>query len=135
MTPRLQDRHALLTGAGGGIGLAVLEAYLHEGARCSVVDLSAQASAGVQALAKQFPERLHYIGADITRSSEIARLVDSARAAFGSIEVLYNNAAVFDMAPRAYHHRDARINGGSNGFCIERRTAHMAGEGARIRSK
>ena len=99
MTPRLQDRHALLTGAGGGIGLAVLEAYLHEGARCSVVDLSAQASAAVQALAKQFPERLHYIGADITRSSEIARLVDSARAAFGSIEVLYNNAAVFDMAP------------------------------------
>ena len=32
-------RHALLTGAGGGIGLAVTEAFLAEGARCTAVDL------------------------------------------------------------------------------------------------
>lgn len=99
MNPRLQDRHALLTGAGGGIGLAVLEAYLREGARCSVVDLSAQPSTGVQALLGAHPDRLHYIGADITKPGEIARLVESARARFGTIGILYNNAAIFDMAP------------------------------------
>ena len=99
MKPRLQQRHALLTGAGGGIGLAVLEAYLREGARCSVVDLSAQPSAGVQALGQHYPEGLHYVGADITQAGEIARLIESARAKFGTIDVLYNNAAVFDMAP------------------------------------
>jgi D-sorbitol dehydrogenase (acceptor) len=33
---RLQSRHALLTGAGGGIGLAVTEAFLAAGARCTI---------------------------------------------------------------------------------------------------
>jgi NAD(P)-dependent dehydrogenase (short-subunit alcohol dehydrogenase family) len=92
MTPRLQDRHALLTGAGGGIGLAVLEAYLREGARCSVVDLSPQPSVGVLSLGQKHLGRLHYVGADITQPGEIARLVESARACFGTIDILVNNA-------------------------------------------
>ncbi len=99
MNPRLQDRHALLTGAGGGIGLAVLEAYLREGARCSVIDLAPQPSVGVLSLGQRHLGRLHYIGADITQPGEIARLVESARACFGTIDTLVNNAAVFDMAP------------------------------------
>jgi D-sorbitol dehydrogenase (acceptor) len=99
MNTRLQDRHALLTGAGGGIGLAVLEAYLREGARCSVVDLAGEASAGVQGLAQRYAQQLHYVGADITKAGEVARIVDAARAKFGTIEILYNNAAIFDMAP------------------------------------
>ena len=99
MGGRLQDRHALLTGAGGGIGLAVTAAYLHEGARCTVADLAAQPSNEVQALAAQHPDRLRYVSADVTKSVAIARLIASARAAFGVIEILYNNAAIFDMAP------------------------------------
>ena len=99
MNRRLEDRHALLTGAGGGIGLAVLDAYLYEGAQCSVVDLASVSSDAVQALAQQYPGQIHYIAADVTRSGDIARLVASARAKFGTITTLYNNAAVFDMAP------------------------------------
>ena len=99
MTGRLKDKHALLTGAGGGIGLAVATAYLAEGARCTIVDLSAQPSAGVQALLARHADQLHYVGADITRSDEITRLIAAARTRFGLIEVLFNNAAVFDMAP------------------------------------
>ena len=99
MTQRLENRHALLTGAGGGIGLAVLSAYLREGAQCSVVDIASTPSAGVQALEEQYPGQFHYIAADITRSSEIARVIATARARLGTIDVLYNNAAVFDMAP------------------------------------
>jgi D-sorbitol dehydrogenase (acceptor) len=98
-TGRLAGRHALLTGAGGGIGLAVLSAYLREGARCSVVDLPVTPSAGVQALLAQQAERVHYLGGDITRAGEIERIVGEAGARFGPIDVLYNNAAVFDMAP------------------------------------
>ena len=97
--PRLQGRHALLTGAGGGIGFAVLEAYLREGARCTVADLSATPSAAVAALLHQHREQLHYVAADVTRAADIASLVDTARKRFGTITVLYNNAAIFDMAP------------------------------------
>jgi len=39
---RLSDRHAVLTGAGGGIGTAVVAAYLREGPKCRAVDLANQ---------------------------------------------------------------------------------------------
>jgi len=77
---RLQGRHALLTGAGGGIGLAVTEAFLAEGARCTAVDLSAQPSAGLAELLARHPERLAYASADVTRVETLGALVDGAEA-------------------------------------------------------
>ena len=99
MTDRLAGRHALLTGAGGGIGLAVTEAYLREGARCSVVELSARPSAELAALLTSHPQHLHYVAGDVSNSASIAAMVHSARQRFGSIDTLFNNAALFDMAP------------------------------------
>ena len=99
MTDRLTGRHALLTGAGGGIGLAVTEAYLREGARCSVVELSAQPSAELAALLASHPQHLHYVAGDVSNNDSIAAMVHSARQRFGSIDTLFNNAALFDMAP------------------------------------
>lgn len=96
---RLQSRHALLTGAGGGIGLAVAEAYLAEGARCTIVDLRAEPSADVAALLARFPEHAYYVGADVTRMESVKQMIAAARERFGDIHVLFNNAAVFDMAP------------------------------------
>ncbi len=96
---RLQGRHALLTGAGGGIGLAVTEAFLAEGARCTAVDLSAAPSTGLAALLAAHPDRLAYASADVAKVESLAALVDSAAQRFGSVDVLFNNAAIFDMAP------------------------------------
>jgi len=96
---RLASRHALLTGAGGGIGLAVTEAFLAEGARCTAVDLAPEPSAGLAALLARHPDRLTYAAADVTRVDAIGALVDAAAAHFGAVDVLFNNAAVFDMAP------------------------------------
>lgn len=98
-TQRLQGRHALLTGAGGGIGLAVTEAFLDEGACCTAVDLGAAPSAGLAALLAKFPDRLAYASADVSQVETIAPLVDAAAQRFGTVDVLFNNAAVFDMAP------------------------------------
>jgi D-sorbitol dehydrogenase (acceptor) len=96
---RLPGRHALLTGAAGGIGLAVAEAYAAEGARCTVVDLAQAPSAGVQALMKAAPQAVHYLSADITRQADIDAMLHAAQAGFGPVDVLFNNAAVFDLAP------------------------------------
>jgi D-sorbitol dehydrogenase (acceptor) len=99
MTTRLAGQHALLTGAGGGIGLAVAAAYLREGARCTLADLSPTPSADAAALLAEHADRTLYVATDVTRSDSIAAMVDAARERFGPIGILFNNAAVFDLAP------------------------------------
>jgi D-sorbitol dehydrogenase (acceptor) len=92
-------QHALVTGAGGGIGLAVTKAYLAQGARCTAVDLGASAPSELAELASSHPQQLQYVSADVSRAESIEAMVASARARFGTITVLFNNAAVFDLAP------------------------------------
>jgi D-sorbitol dehydrogenase (acceptor) len=99
MSQRLAKRHALLTGAAGGIGLAVAEAFVREGARCTIVDIGKQPGEGAQALIAAHPEQAHYVQADVTQSASIAAMMAAARQRFGTVELLFNNAAVFDLAP------------------------------------
>ena len=96
---RLQGHHALLTGAGGGIGLAVTEAFLVEGAHCTAVDISATPSAGMAALLAAHPQALAYVSADVTDVAAVKAMVAAAEQRAGTVDVLFNNAAVFDMAP------------------------------------
>jgi D-sorbitol dehydrogenase (acceptor) len=99
MTGRLQDKHALLTGAGGGIGLAVARAFLEQGAVCTIVDIAPVAPAAVQPLLAAHPGRAHYVSADITQSAQIDAMIAAGEERFGVPQVLFNNAAVFDLAP------------------------------------
>jgi D-sorbitol dehydrogenase (acceptor) len=96
---RLAGRHALLTGAGGGIGLAVTAAFLAEGAHCTAVDVAAEPGDGIAALLERHRDRLAYAAADVTRIAALDGLVGGAAQRFGAVDLLFNNAAVFDMAP------------------------------------
>lgn len=98
-TQRLADHHALLTGAGGGIGLAVTKAFLDAGAMCTAVDLAPQPGAEMSALLAAHPDRLSYRSADVAAVHTLDALLDSAAQRFGVVDLLFNNAAVFDMAP------------------------------------
>lgn len=99
MSKKLAGKHALLTGAGGGIGLAVTLAYLNEGAHCTVVDMASQPSEAFKAATAGHAQTVQYISADVTKLPQIDALVQAAEARFGGIDVLFNNAAVFGMAP------------------------------------
>ena len=99
MSHRLAKRHVLVTGAGGGIGLAIAHACAQEGAYVSVVDRSPQVPEGVSALQRQYPSVVHYLSADVTRAADIEALLLGALAAFGPVHTLVNNAAVFELAP------------------------------------
>ena len=99
MSGRLEGRHALITGAAGGIGLAVTQAYLAEGARCTAVDLAQRPSGELAALIGQQADRLQYIACDVADTAQIDAMLASAQARLGSIDVLFNNAAIFDLAP------------------------------------
>ena len=99
MKRRLENRHALLTGAAGGIGLAVTAAYLENGARCTAVDVAREPSGELATLIAAHKDRLHYVACDVSSTAQIDTLVVAAQERFGPIDILFNNAALFDLAP------------------------------------
>jgi len=99
MTHRLANQHALLTGAGGGIGAAVARAFALQGARCTLVDLDDNPSPEAMQLMADFGPAVQYIACDVTETAAIAGMVTKAVDGLGPIHTLFNNAAVFDMAP------------------------------------
>jgi len=134
MSERLKNKHALLTGAAGGIGLAVAEAYLVQGARCTVADIGAQPTPGLAALMQRHPEALHYLRTDVTQLAQIDALIEQASARFGAITILFNNAAIFDMAPlldshEAMYDRIFAVNVKGAFFVMQKVLAHMVAQG------
>ena len=99
MIRRLENRHALLTGAAGGIGLAVTAAYLENGARCTAADVAREPGKELAALIAAHKDRLQYVACDVSSTAQIDHLVVAAQARFGVIDILFNNAALFDLAP------------------------------------
>src|SRR5579859_3846576 len=99
MTLRLENRHALLTGAAGGIGLAVTAAYLENGARCTAVDVARDPSKELAALMARNKDRLQYVACDVSSTAQIDTLIAASQNRFGPIGILFNNAALFDLAP------------------------------------
>ncbi len=130
MTARLAQRHVLVTGAGGGIGLAIAEACLAEGARCTLVDRAPVPSDGVQLLERRHPSSLAYVQADITDAGAVSRMLDTAQAHHGAVHTLVNNAALFDMAPllesdEASFDRLFEVNVKGMFFVMQRVLRHM----------
>jgi NAD(P)-dependent dehydrogenase (short-subunit alcohol dehydrogenase family) len=122
---RLNGKHALFTGAAGGIGLAVAQA-----------DLGRQVSAGLTELLAAYPERLQHIPTDVTQMAQIDVLVASALARFGPITTLFNNAAVFDMASllksvEAMCDKLLAVNVKGAFFVMQKVLAHMVGQQVR----
>ena len=100
---KLDNKVAVVTGGARGIGLAIVERYLQEGARIVVADIDAQAIEAVLGQLKQSldptGERIMGQRLDVCDRESIAALVRDVSARFGGIDILVNNAAVFDMAP------------------------------------
>ena len=135
-TGRLAGKHALLTGAGGGIGLAVARAYLAQGACCSVVDLAPEASSVFAEASAGFEGRVQYLAADISQLPQIDAVISAAEARFGALNVLFNNAAIFDMAPlldsgEAMYDRLFAVNVKGMFFVLQKVLARMVAQGTR----
>ncbi len=92
---RLENRVALITGAGGGIGRASALAFAAEGARVVVVDAVEKAGrATVEAVAERGGEA-DFFAADVSRSDGARDMVAFAESRFGALHVLFNNAGIF----------------------------------------
>jgi len=100
MAGRFEGKVLLVTGGGGGIGRAVAERFASEGARVALVDVD---DAGLRESAKSVERaggEALAIRADVTRSDEVRRYVETTVARFGSIDCFHNNAGILgDLAP------------------------------------
>jgi D-sorbitol dehydrogenase (acceptor) len=95
---QLEDKIAIVTGAAVGIGEAVVRRYLDEGAKVVVVDVKPQAE--FEKTYSNIPaERIVLIQADVTKREGIEGIVHATVERFGRVDILFNNAAIFDMRP------------------------------------
>lgn len=97
---KLSGKVALVTGASKGIGAAIAEDLAANGA--SVVVNYASAKAGADAVVERITKaggKAIAVGANVANPEEIKKLVDETVKAYGKIDVLVNNAGIFDAAP------------------------------------
>jgi len=97
MTKRLQDKVALITGAGSGIGAATAVVFAEEGARLALADLRPEGVETVTARVRNAGGEAVAVTGDVTRRPDAERLVDETVRRFGRLDVLVNSAGV---APR-----------------------------------
>jgi NAD(P)-dependent dehydrogenase (short-subunit alcohol dehydrogenase family) len=93
---QLQGKTAIITGGARGIGRAIAERYVREGARVAIADLN---QAGAQEAASAIGGDSFGVHLDVTRQDSIDAMVQAVVGRTGRLDILVNNAGLFDMAP------------------------------------
>lgn len=86
-----QERVAVVTGGGGGIGLAIARAVVAGGGSVMIGDLNDER--GAAALA-ELGDRSRFVRVDVSDEADVEMMLDSAVRAFGRVDAMFNNAGV-----------------------------------------
>ncbi|AVX25737.1 Sorbitol and other polyol-specific dehydrogenase [Pseudomonas syringae pv. atrofaciens] len=128
---RLEGKSALITGSARGIGRAFAQAYIHEGARVAIADIDLQRA---QATATELGPNAYAVRMDVTDQSSIDQAIAAVVAQAGKLDILINNAALFDLAPivditRDSYERLFSINVGGTLFTLQAAARQMIAQG------
>lgn len=93
MAGRLEGKVAVITGAASGIGLGTVELFVSEGASVVAADIQDEKGAMLE---KRFPGKVAYAHCDVTQEAEIEAALKLAKAQFGGLDILFNNAGISD---------------------------------------
>jgi NAD(P)-dependent dehydrogenase (short-subunit alcohol dehydrogenase family) len=93
---RLQGKIALITGGARGIGLGFAQAFVAEGAKVIIADINIERA---QEAAASIGDNASAVKLNVTNIADIVTVVAKIDQDFGGIDILVNNAAIFDMAP------------------------------------
>jgi cis-2,3-dihydrobiphenyl-2,3-diol dehydrogenase len=104
---RLDGRHALVTGGASGLGRAIVDRFVGEGARVVVLDRSER---GLQAVTAAHPGKVRAVHGDVRSLDAHKRAVNDAVAAFGGLDVLVGNAGIWDYNRPLVRLPDDRID-------------------------
>ncbi|MEO7889588.1 MAG: SDR family NAD(P)-dependent oxidoreductase, partial [Vicinamibacterales bacterium] len=93
---KLKDKVAIVTGGAGGIGSAICKRYAAEGAQVIVTD---RLGVEARALAAEIGNGSFAAALDVASKASVDELINRVVAETGRIDILVNNAALFDLAP------------------------------------
>ena len=91
---RLKDKVALITGAGGGIGLETALLFSREGASIVVADVNDGAGADAVKQIEAQQGKAVYVHADVSKAADAQNMVAVAEKTFGKLNILFNNAGI-----------------------------------------
>lgn len=94
MTISMRTKTALVTGAGSGIGQATAVAFARAGANVVMADIDARGGEATLALMDGLDGKHHFVTADVSKSSDVRRLVQTTVDVFGSLDFAFNNAGI-----------------------------------------
>ena len=128
---RLEGKSALITGAARGIGKAFAQAYLKEGATVAIADINSERA---QATAAELGEGAYAVTMDVTDQASIEAAIAQVVATAGKLDILVNNAALFDLAPiveitRESYDRLFSINVAGTLFTLQAAARQMIAQG------
>jgi NAD(P)-dependent dehydrogenase (short-subunit alcohol dehydrogenase family) len=95
---RLQDKVAIITGAGGGMGRTAALMFAAQGARVVAAEFSEAAGQETVRLVQESGGDASFVKVDVSKEADARRMVDHAVATYGNVDVLYNNAGIMPEA-------------------------------------
>ncbi|TIL44106.1 MAG: L-iditol 2-dehydrogenase [Mesorhizobium sp.] len=133
---RLEGKSALITGSARGIGRAFAEAYVREGATVAIGDINLEAA---EKAASEIGGKAYAVKLDVTDLASIEAAVKAVETRAGGLDILVNNAALFDLAPiveisKASYDRLFSVNVAGTLFMLQAAARLMiaAGRGGKI---
>ncbi|RWM67395.1 MULTISPECIES: L-iditol 2-dehydrogenase [Mesorhizobium] len=133
---RLKGKSALITGSARGIGRAFAEAYVREGAMVAIGDINHEAA---EKTASEIGGNAYAVKLDVTDLASIEAAVKAVETRADRLDILINNAALFDLAPiveitKASYDRLFSVNVAGTLFMLQAAARSMiaAGRGGKI---
>ncbi|OQP67879.1 SDR family NAD(P)-dependent oxidoreductase [Niastella populi] len=133
---RLDNKTAIITGGGSGIGKAIAVVFANQGARVHILDMDEQGATSVVKEITTDGGKAHFYKCDVSKQAEVKQIVDGI-AAGGAIDILINNAGIAhigtaDSTAEADFDRLVSVNVKGVYNCLHTVLPHMKQNGGSI---